>query len=135
MADVGNLNPVKGLGTDLVIYAGSFQCNGTSNPASTTFRSETGLLFSVVYSATGVFTVTLTDPSLNLPDLPVFIGAEPQGAVLATDWFDTFILGEFNRTTRSFAIQAHRSGTGQAPANTAGNRINFWILFKNTTAR
>lgn len=135
MADgLGNLNPLKVLGSDGILYAGSFQCNGTSNPASTTFRGPPGFIFTVAYSATGVFTVTL-DASLNLPDLPAYIEAGPQFAVLATDWFECSPLGEFNRTTRSFQIQAHRSGTGQAPANTAGNRINFSIFFRNSTSR
>lgn len=135
MADgLGNLNPLKVLGSDGILYVGSFQCNGTSNPVSTTFRGPPGFIFTVAYAATGVFTVTL-DASLNLPDLPAIITVSPQGAVLATDWFDCFVLGEFNRTTRSFQIQAHRSGTGNAPANTAGNRINFAIEFRNSTSR
>lgn len=135
MADgLGNLAHLRCLGTDTIAYFGSFQTNGTSNPASTTFRGPPGFIFTVTYSATGVFTVTL-DASLNLPDLPAYIEANPQGAVLATDWFDCFVLGEFNRTTRSFVIQAHRSGTGQAPANTAGNRINFSLIFRNSTSR
>lgn len=135
MADgLGNLNPIKGLGSDKILYTGSFQCNATSNPVSTTFRASPGFIFTVAYSATGVQTVTL-DASLNLPGLPEFIECAPQGAVLATDWFDCFILGEFNLATRSFAIQMHRSGTGQAPANTAGNRVNFCLVFRNSTSR
>lgn len=135
MADgLGNLNPLKVLGTDGILYAGSFQCNAAANPLASTFRAPPGLVFSVTYSATGVYTVTL-DASLNLPDLPLYIEANPQFATMATDWFDCGVVGEFNRTTRSFVIQAHRSGTGQAPAATAGNRINFSIQFRNSTSR
>lgn len=135
MADgLGNKNPLYAIGSDPFLYAGSFQCNGTSNPVSTTFRGPPGLVYTVTYAATGAFTITL-DASLNLPDLPGYIEANPQFAVLATDWFDCAVTGEFNRTTRSFVIQAHRSGTGQAPANTAGNRINWSLQFRNSTSR
>lgn len=135
MDGLGNATPIKGLGTEQFKLSGSFQCNGTSNPASTTHRCPPGLVFTVTYSATGVFTVTFTDTSMVLPDLPLEVNVSPQFAVLATDWFDCATLGEFNRTTRSFQIQAHRSGTGQAPANTAGNRINFCITVRNSTSR
>lgn len=130
---LGNLNPLQILGTDGILYAGSFQTNGTSDPATTTFRTSPGLTFTVVYSATGVYTVTLP-ADLNLPDLPLSIKATPQYSALA-NWFEVGIVGEYNRTTRVFVIQAHRSGTGNAPSNTAGNRINFEIVFRNSTGR
>ena len=128
---------VECLGPEPLVYWGSFQCNSTSNPASTTFRGPPGLVgFSVVYSATGVFTVTLP-AGLALPAQAYSIVVSPQFAVLATDWFDCAVLGEstLNSTTRQFVVQAHRSGTGQAPANTAGNRINFAIFATNSTGK
>lgn len=135
MADgLGNLNPLKVLGTDGILYAASFQTNAAANPLASTFRAAPGLIFTVTYAATGIYTVTL-DPSLNLPDLPSCIRVSPQFAVLATDWFECAVVGEFNRTTRSFVVQAHRGGVANAPAATAGNRINFTIQFRNSTSR
>lgn len=128
---------VEALGAEPLAYWGSFQCNSTSNPASTTFRGPQALVgFTVAYSATGVFTVTLP-AGLALPAQAYSIVVSPQFAVLATDWFDCAVLGEttLNTTTRQFVIQAHRSGTGQAPANTAGNRINFAIFATNSTGK
>ena len=126
--------PIDGFGPEPLVYYGSFQCNGTSNPSSTTFRFPRGQTFTVAYSATGVFTVTL-GAGLTLPSQPLSIKVTPQYATLATDWFDVGVLGEttLNSSTRQFVIQAHRSGTGQAPANTAGNRINFAIFATNST--
>lgn len=132
--EVGNESPIKGLGTNIIHIGGSFQTNGTSDPSSSTFRSTPGCKFNVTYSATGVFTIVF-DPSITFPDRPYCINITKQGAVLATDWFDAFVLGEFNRTTRTLVIQAHRSGTGNAPANTAGNRINFDLFFRNSTGK
>lgn len=125
-----------GLGPDRYLLGGSFQTNGTNNPSSSTFRGTQGLLFTVAYSPTGVYTVTLP-AGFTLPAQPLFVAAWPQFADLSTDWFEVAILGEttLNASTRQFVIQAHRSGTAQAPANTAGNRINFAIFTQNNTGK
>lgn len=122
-------------GPERFVLGGSFQTNGASNPAATTYRgSAGGLSFTVTYAATGVYTVTLAS-NLRLPAQPMSIALSPQFAVLATDWFDCAVVGEttLNASTRSFVIQAHRSGVANAPANTAGNRINFIIYASNNT--
>lgn len=129
------LHNVKGCGPEPVIYAGSFQCNGTSDPSSTTYEYPPGFPFTVTYSATGVFTVTLPS-GFVLPDQPYSIQVTPQFSELA-NYFAVGVLGEttLNTTTRQFVIQAHRAGTGEAPTNTAGNRINFAIHATNSTGR
>lgn len=132
--EAGNLAEVQAIGTNTTMLSFSFQCNGTSNPASTTFRAPPGLTFTVTYSATGVFTIVFGS-DITFPDRPVGITITPQFAVLATDWFDCALLGEFSATTRTLVVQAHRSGAGQAPANTAGNRINVDLVFRNSTSR
>ncbi len=135
MADgLGNLNPLKCLGTDGMVYSASFQTNAAANPLSSTFRAPPGLVFTVAYAATGIYTVTL-DASLKLPALPFVVRATPQYATLATDWFECGVVGEFNLTTGAFVVQAHRNGVANAPAATAGNRINFEISFRNSTSR
>lgn len=128
-----DVRPMEGLGNERLVYDGSFQCNGTSDPSSATFRYPRGLAFTVAYSATGVFTVTLP-AGLALPSQPYSIVVSAQFATLATDHFVVGVVGETTlTTTRTFVIQAHRNGTGQAPANTAGNRINFAIFATNST--
>lgn len=128
-----DLRPLEAMGNEQLVYYGSFQTNGTSDPSSTTFRYPRGLVFTVTYSATGVFTVTLP-AGLTLPSQPYSIVVGAQFAVLATDHFVVGVLGETTlTTTRTIVIQAHRNGTGQAPANTAGNRINFAIFATNST--
>jgi hypothetical protein len=131
--EIFNSRPIETFGADTKCVAFSFQCNATSNPSSTTFRGPKGLIFTVTYSATGVFTIVF-DASHTFPNIPYEVEAHPQAAVLATDWFDCYVAGEFNIATRTIVVQAHRSGTGQAPANTAGNRINVNLFFRNTTA-
>jgi len=126
---------LKGVGTEGVLLVGSFQCNASSDPASTTFRAPPALKgFTVSYAATGTYTVTLP-AGFTLPAQPLFVAAWPQFATLATDWFECGVLGEstLNATTRQFVVQAHRNGTAREPANTAGNRINFAIYARNTT--
>jgi hypothetical protein len=124
---------IKGVGPEPIAYWGSFQTNGTSNPASTTYRYPRGLAFTVTYSATGVYTITLP-AGFTLPSQPhcVVVG---RGFAALADHFDAAVLGEttLNAATRQIVIQAHRAGTGQAPANTAGNRIHFAILSSNSS--
>jgi hypothetical protein len=59
MADGFDFRPVQSLGPDPILYSGSFQTNGGSDPSSTTFRYPRGLAFTVTYAATGVYTITL----------------------------------------------------------------------------
>lgn len=126
--------PLKGLGAEGMAICSSFQCNASSNPLSTTFRGPKGFIYTVTYAPTGIYTVALAS-GLGLPEQPFVVAAWPQYATLATDWFECGIVGDttLNTTTRSFVIQAHRNGTAREPAATAGNRINFGIIFRNST--
>lgn len=134
MAVISSGSELSCLGTDKFIFNGSFQTNATSNPLTTTFQASPGMIFTVTYGATGLYTVTL-DASLALPAAPETIHVTPQYATLATDWFECGVLGAFNTSTRAFVVQAHRSGVANAPAATAGNRINFSLIFRNSTSR
>lgn len=128
-------NSVEAIGPDPLVYYGSFQCNASSDPSSTTFRAPPGFrAFTVTYAATGTYTVTLP-AGCTLPSQPYVVACWPQFATLATDWFECGTLGEttLNAATRQFVIQAHRNGTAREPANTAGNRINFAIFATNST--
>lgn len=110
-----------------IVFGGSFQTNGASNPAAATYRrGRYAPAWTVTYTATGIYTVQFP-AYFKLPALAqiVWLAAWPQYATLATDWFECGIVGEYSIANRNFVIQAHRNGTANAPANTAGNRINF----------
>lgn len=131
--DGHNPHRLFAVGPDRFVLGGSFQCNATSNPSSATFRGTAGMPFTVTYSATGVYTITLP-AGFRLPAQPLFVVASAQFAALA-DWFTVAVLGEttLNGGARQIVLQAHRDGVGQAPANTSGNRINFMIFASNNT--
>lgn len=129
-----NDHPLRACGPDRVLLAGSFACNGSTNPTTANSRGrEFGHTFTVVYSATGIYTVTLPS-GFTLPAQPAVIIVTPQWDAIA-NWFDVAPVGEstLNTTTRSFVIQAHRSGVANAPAAAAGCRINFMLLCSNNT--
>ena len=125
---------MQGLGSEQYVIGASFQTNAAANPLSTTFSKPPGFGFTVTYAPTGIYTVQLA-AGLGLPAQPLAIAAWPQYATLATDWFECGIVGLYVPSTRSFVIQAHRNGTANAPAATAGNRINFVINFRNSTGQ
>jgi hypothetical protein len=124
-----------GLGPDRYLLGGSFAPNGGSAPDPASFRGREGLPFTVAYEATGIFTVTLPE-GFTLPAQPHFILVSAQAADAAA-WFEVMVVGEtlLNTATKSFVIQAHRSGTANAPAAAAGTRINFAIFTQNNTGR
>ncbi len=135
MDGLGNAGPIQGIGEDLFYLVGSFQGNGTSDPAVAGKRSTPGFVWTVIRNAAvGLYLVTL-DAALALPELPVAIRATTQGAVLATDRCEAMILGEFVLASRSFQIQLHRAGTAFELPNTAGNRVNFELFVRNTTGK
>ncbi len=133
--EVGNANPICGYGMDLYVLSGSFQGNGTADPATAAKRTTPGFSWTVVRDgAVGLYKVSL-DAGCKLPELPVDIKATTQGAVLATDRCEAMVLGEFDLTSQFFRIQLHRAGTAFELPNTAGNRVNFQLFVRNTTGR
>lgn len=131
-----NDQPLKAIGPERVLLAGSFACNGASNPTVTDSRGrEFGHLFTVVLTPTGIYTVTLPS-GYTLPAQPGSVVVSPQWDAIA-NWFDVAIVGETTlaTTTRSFVIQAHRSGVAQATAAAAGARINFMLHVSNNTGK
>ncbi len=135
MDGLGNACPIKAFGPEHFYLGGSFQGNGTSDPAVATKRSSPGFIWTVVRDgAVGLYKITL-DSTLALPELPLAIGVTTQGAVLATDQCTAMIIGEFDLTNKCFRVQLHRAGTAFELPNTAGNRVNFFLLVRNTTGK
>jgi len=124
------------IGPERVLLAGSFAPNAAVAPVVTDSRGrEFGHTFSVAYTATGIYTVTLP-VGYTLPAQPASIIVTPQWSAIA-NWFEVGVVGEttLNSTTRQFVIQAHRSGTANAPVAAAGSRINFLLHVSNNTGR
>lgn len=125
------------MGANDIIMCGSVQTVGTTAGlvASSNIRVPRGMgKMTVTYSATGIYLFTLPT-GLKFPKHAWSLVHSAQAATLATDWFETVEIGEdtLNSTAPKFTIQCHRNGTANAPAATAGNRINFWVVAGNTT--
>jgi hypothetical protein len=121
------------------IMALSFQTNGSTSgavPAASILAPRGIASVTVSQSGTtaGLYTVTLPYGS-TFPKQPWAIVAQSQSATLATDWFQVMVLGPvtYSAGKMSFQVQCHRSGTANAPANTAGNRVNILLLAGNTS--
>lgn len=128
------VQPLEGPGNEPRVYWGSFQCNGTSNPSTSTFRAPPGLkAFTVTYGATGVFTITVP-AGYGTPGQPACVLCSAEAASVATA-FEVVLLGEttLNTTARQIVLQAKQGTSGFAPTNAAGNRIHFAVFFNNST--
>ncbi len=105
---------------DGTLIAGSFQCNAASNPLAATYRrGRYAPAWTVTYTATGIYTVQFP-ADFKLPALAQVIRAAA--------WPQCAPVGEYDTANRRLVIQAHRNGVANAPAATAGNRINFALL-------
>ena len=127
---------LKAIGPDRILLAGSFAPNGTTDPLVASHRGrEFGFTFTVTYSATGIYTLTLPS-GYTLPAQPASVIVTPQWDAIA-NWFDVAVVAETTLATaaRQFVIQAHRSGVAQAPAVNAGCRINFMLHVSNNTGK
>ena len=122
------------------IIRGGFRPNGASNP--TIFRgpmasgklSDTTLTaagFTVAYSATGIFTVTLTATGFKFPSNdPPFIQAQSTMVdVTNTNRFDVKVVGLIS--SRAFVLKCFQADSAFAPPSDAGNWIDF-IIFAGT---
>jgi hypothetical protein len=110
----------------------SFQTNGSSSPAATTHKGSLKGKCTIVYTATGIFTVTLS-AGMAFPETPVILVTSQCADNTNTNQFWVTQTGEWNNTARSFVIQANQGTTAFAPPATAGNRINFEIGIINST--
>lgn len=124
---------LQAVAPEVFVLAGSFAPNGASTPTTTDSRGRRAMPFTVAYTATGIYTVTLPS-GFNFPSQPLSIVVSSQCSAIA-NWFEVTVVGEttLNTTTRQFVIQAHRGGVANAPAAAAGTRINFAIVASNNT--
>lgn len=115
-----------------IVGWGSFNCNGASTPASTTFLGSLKNRFTVAYSATGIFTVTLSS-GLSFPENPVILVASQCADNTGTNQFWVCLTGSYSNTNRQFVIQANQGTSAFAPPATTGNRIAFYLGIVNST--
>ncbi len=139
MSVIVNRYTPKTFGANDCIITGSFQTNGATTGAivASTILSPRGTLSMTVTqsaSVSGLYTVSIPY-GITFYTGPWALTISPEFATLATDWFSVGQLGTVTQTAGvlSFQVQCHRSGTAQAPAATAGNRINFILVAGDTT--
>lgn len=121
-----NLAPVRALVRELIPIVGSFAPNGSSALDATKVE---GLGFSVAYTSTGLYTVTLTDKYHEL------VSAHANLQLTTGD--DKFCqLGVVDLSSKTIQIRVWDiSGAAVADvAADAGNRINFTFWLRNTAA-
>lgn len=131
-----NDHPLKGIGPERVILAGSYAPNNVTDPVATSHRGrEFGQTFTVARTGVGQHTITLPS-GYTLPAQPASIQATPQCDSF-TNWFEVLVVGEttLNTTTRQFVIQCHRNGVAQEVQPAAGARVNFMLHVSNNTGK
>src|SRR5574343_1450767 len=105
---------------NVTVLSGSFQCNATSDPASSSFRGTLSG-FTVTYSATGKFVVTIPN-GWGAVAKPVIKVSNCCKDATNTNRFSTVLLGDYDATNRQFTIQClQESSTFAVPAD-ADNR-------------
>lgn len=136
--NIGTYRPFT-MGSMDTIMALSFQTNGSTAgavPSASVLAPRGIAAVTVTQSGTtaGLYTITLPYGS-TFPKQPWAIQADAQFASLATDWFEAAVLGPVTYSNGKMVIQVqcHRSGVANAPANTAGNRVNILLLAGNTS--
>ncbi len=125
------LQPAKGGGAEPTVLWGSFAPNAALTPDTDSNGGPPGFkAFTVAYTATGVFTVTLPVgwTPVGTPTILVSAQAESLG-----EHFQVMVVDAYAAATRSFVIQAHRNGTGREIAASADARIHFALIFNNST--
>ena len=121
------------------IMWGSFAPNATSTPATADFLGSLKGRFSVAYSATGIYTVTL-GTGLSFPENPVILLTSQCVDMTDTNRFWVVQKGAYSNTNRTFDIQALQDSAAAAsagfavPAN-AANRIAFMLCIINSTGK
>lgn len=113
--------------TGVQVIEGSFGPNGSSAIDQTKVK---GHGFSVVYTSTGLFTITLTEKVLSLVDAQVTLQLASAAAVRV-------LIGAVSLSAKTVQILVTAmDGTTLSDAITsaAGSRINFTLSVKRTAA-
>jgi hypothetical protein len=131
--------PIRGALKPECVY-GTFQfaVNGTSNPLTSTFTGSLAkVVASVVYSATGKFTITFQQ-GFSFAPTPV-VGFDAVCAdQTATNFFQTCQIGAYNQSSPSapFVVVGCTNSSGAfAPPANAGNLISMSFEGVNSSGK
>ena len=120
-----NFDDVQTLGKGIKVIAGSFAPNGSSALSAAAVK---GKGFTVAYTSTGLYTLTLQDKYVDL------ISAVCQVQLAAGD--DKYLqVGSYSAANKTLEIRCwDASGAAVADiAANANNRINFVLVMKNSS--
>lgn len=116
-------HPVHGYSPGYAVIAGSFATNGSSAPAST---SVIGTGFSVARSNTGLYTVTLTVPVVDVVSMNVSRTESTAGTFLVSPT-------SYVSASRTFTIRTTTPAAPDTASNVAAathNKIHFTLIVK-----
>jgi hypothetical protein len=116
-------------GVGLVYLDFSFLANGASDPAKSSWRGETSFISSIVHSATGIYTVTITDAwryaIAKYPDMED-LNSSDDGAYASMGPLQTE--GSAGATFKLYTRNA-----GGTKTDYSARRVSFSLCFKNST--
>lgn len=119
-----NFDFVQTLGKGRVVISGSFRPNGSSAIDNTL---NTGSGFTVAYTTTGVYTITLSDSYVALVSAQATI-AMNAATDLVPQWGAIDVV-----TAKTLVLRANAAATPTDIASNADNRIHFTLVLRNTT--
>jgi hypothetical protein len=100
---------------------GSFETNGSSNPIAIK-----GFGYTVVHSATGKYTVTLSDSYADVEFAEAHLQMHTPDGSVAT-------VGDISVSGRTIVIETLTDGSAADIAANANNRVNFRLVLRNTS--
>jgi hypothetical protein len=124
-----NLEEVKGIRRETLLFDFSFATNGASNPVASANR---GKGFSVIRAGTGVYTVTFTD-SFPGPG-PVFCNAHLSVQAATPRWAQasTFTAATATTPATLVIVTVDAAGAAQDVGAAANSRVNVLMTWPLT---
>lgn len=127
-------SPAKTFGPAEYLGFGSFATNGASSPTNAMRRMQSGLRFTVAYTATGIYTLTFDKKYKALKPCTI-VKAWLTGPM--ADYAEVSVTAnELHLPACRLVLQLHRAGVAQAPAaNANGVFVNFEFVATNTSGK
>lgn len=125
MAYLNFTEQVYTLNRDVVMIAGRFTGNGASSPLA---ANNLGRGFSVTRTGTGAYTITLNS-GLTFPNALAMLATVQQNTPSGRN----VVVGAFNPTTRSFAVQVYDLATPTAQDLASTETLSFMLVMTNSS--
>lgn len=128
------LGTVNSFGYDECVGAGSFATNGAASPTAAMVRKQRGLPFTVVYSGTGLYTVSFDPARFKLPSQAFYVDANLVGPIASVGDVRV-IANELHLAACRIQIQyIDKAGAALVPpANGSGISVTFAFIGSNST--